>query len=92
MRTIHKYNITRLRIIEIPLMATILSVGIQGQEIVLWAKVDTDNKITTRKFNTYGTGWDIDDQCADSAVEVYLGTVTSPEGYVWHVFEETYAG
>lgn len=88
MRTIHKYILGRQGIIEIPVMATILSVGIQGCEIVLWAKVDTDNKMTTRKFNTYGTGWDMDDQPSDETSEVYYGTVTAPEGYVWHVFEE----
>lgn len=88
MRTIHKYTLGRQGIIEIPVMATILSIGMQGREIVLWAKVDTDNEITTRKFNTYGTGWDIDDQCSEDAIEVYYGTVAAPEGYVWHVFEE----
>lgn len=89
MLTIYKYTIQNSGVIELPLNAVILSTGFQRDTgIVLWVKVDTsERKFKQRKFNTYGTGWAIEDQCCGNE-EVFIGTVTDVGGYVWHVFEE----
>lgn len=88
MITIYKYLIPNSGVIELPLKAVVLSIGTQGTGIVIWAKIDTsEGKFVQRKFNTYGTGWDIEDQCCGND-EIFIGTVTDAGGYVWHVFEE----
>ena len=59
----------------------VLSVGLQNNKIVIWAKGDLDHQIAKR-FYLLDTGQEIPENAG-----VYFGTVTNSNGYVTHVFE-----
>lgn len=86
MRTVHKYIIRDLEIINIPIGAKFLHFDIQNGTFYAWFEVDPTNNKEQRRFNIYGTGHDI---CETAK---YLGTVLfgSPPSmsYVWHLYEE----
>ena len=69
---------------DIPSNATILSVGLQGNNICVWALVDTEARTSERTFYVYGTGWDIEESVEYLSC---IGTVQDNNGLVWHVFE-----
>lgn len=68
--------------IDMPLCAEILSVGFQGDILMLWALVDLDVDLVPRKIYARGTGHNIR---ADSPI--FIGTAFK-DGLVFHVFEE----
>lgn len=86
MKTIYKYPLslnTELPI-AMPAGAIPLYVSAQGDTLMLWALVDTDQPHQVRHFHVYGTGHPIDEKC-DLA---YIGTAFMYDGtLVWHVFE-----
>jgi len=57
--------------VEMPRGAQILSVGLQGDSIVLWAMVFPTNHIVRRNIAIIGTGWDLHDR--DITPENFLG-------------------
>ena len=81
----------------IPEGAEVLTVGMQGADLVLWALVDPDARQTARDFWVLMTG-----ERVSAAPGRYLGTVTLgrglrefgifPDGIVAHVFEEETSG
>lgn len=68
--------------VEMPDRWAICDINHQGDELFLWANVDTDEPVTANKFIIYGTGWEIRDMENLS----FLKTVHMPNGMVWHVF------
>lgn len=70
--------------IEMPLSAEVLSVGVRGGEVYVWALVDPDDPArTNRRIAFWPTGGPVPENCA------FIGTAFAEEGlYVWHVFEE----
>tara|TARA_E500000305_G_C4024239_1_gene240797 strand:+ start:1832 stop:2056 length:225 start_codon:yes stop_codon:yes gene_type:complete len=68
--------------VEMPSAATILSVGEQAGDLVLWAHVDTSIDASERTIEVHPTGGR---QCLDPSG--YIGTVQMRSGLVWHVFE-----
>ena len=69
---------------DMPEGAEPLHFGIQNDEPTLWAKVDPDNPIVSKKFMLFSTGyWFEDDHLK------YIGTVINLDRYVWHLFEVT---
>ena len=66
--------------VEMPRGARIRHVGIQQNQVTMWAEVDQDEAPETRSFAIRGTGHEIQE------MEVYLGTVFA-DPYVWHLFE-----
>lgn len=80
--------------IELPMNATILSVGFQGTTLVLWAELNPNNAKSKRKFIAVETGKEFVMEPHDRAQ--YIGTA-STQGtdvfsrgifhYVVHVFE-----
>jgi len=87
LKTIWKYNLIAgnymKNIIEMPKNGEILSVQNQYNEIVLWIKINTNNKTEERRFIIYGTG----DNIKFSSENInYIGTVQMDID-VWHVFE-----
>lgn len=89
MNRIYKYQVFLGSPTEIglPVGAEILSVGMQGRCIQMWARVDTDRSLDreTRRFHVFGTGHDLPEVPLR-----FLGTVLQNGGeFVWHVFEET---
>ena len=68
--------------IEMPEHASIISAGIQNDQIVIWAVVAPDYPITKRLVIAVNTG----DFYKTKEVMDFVGTVTSSTGIVWHVF------
>ena len=69
--------------IEMPKGAKILSAGIQQGKIQVWALVDKHNKIETREFTVFGTGWPMN--IKENALK-FIQTIFDRD-FVWHVFE-----
>lgn len=69
--------------VEIPQGAVPLSVGIQGNAIMVWATVDPSAPKVTRAFPIYGTGHKIPPEDRDLP---FIGTVFIGP-YVFHVFD-----
>lgn len=72
--------------IEMPRGAEILSMHTQDEQPCIWALVNPDAKIETRRFEVYGTGHDIH---YDMGVERnFIGTCLIHGGLlVLHIFE-----
>lgn len=67
-----------------PLGAEIVTVGLQGDSMYLWALVDPDEKREeVIKIKVIGTGHDFE----PSGLK-YLGTAFQG-AWVWHVYEDT---
>lgn len=85
MRTVHKYPLAAgvEQPVEMPQGAEILTVAFQGDNLVLWAKVDTDSPLRQRTFAVYGTGHPIPQKAME-----YIGTAHLVSlGFYFHVFE-----
>ena len=87
MRTIHKflipYRLTEIiPAITMPRAARPLSVGMQGQDLYVWALVDPEAPIAEHMFAVRGTGHPITPEVEQGD---FVGTVfDGPD--VWHVF------
>ena len=87
MKTIYKYPLTKCEglgkyLILMPRKSRLLCVGSQEGTITLWAEVDTEEVLVTRKITIVGTGWELPENV------IYLGTVFLG-AFVWHVYENT---
>lgn len=90
MLTIHKYPLDLIdeQYVFMPTGADILSAQAQGDQLMLWAKVDTGLSHEARKIVIIGTGNPI-----ETNLVRYVGTVQMPNRQlVWHVFEGNYFG
>ncbi len=86
-KRIYKYPLTDLSsYISMPTGARILSVQLQGNDLMAWALIDKDVPTSEKRcFAIYGTGWALDNDPGD-----YLATIQG-NGFVWHLFETTRA-
>lgn len=84
MKTIHKYilDIQALQTIKMPEDPHILDIQVQDEDIVMWAKVDTEDKYVTHTFAIYGTGNPMPEYPG-----LYLATVQL-DGFAWHIYEK----
>jgi hypothetical protein len=82
MKTIYKYpiEITDEQVVEMPVYARILGVQMQGDNVNIWALVDTELPTLSVKIRVLGTGNPI----AAGLQLRYIGTVCGV--FVWHVF------
>lgn len=88
MRTIYKYplDITDAQTVQMPKSAAVLSVGVQGHTVYVWAAVDTDEPLVGRHFRIAGTGNPFGWRAPSLR---FIGTVMTHGGHlVWHVFED----
>ena len=69
--------------LKLPKDCAICDIQAQGNMICLWALIDCDAELVTRKFHIVGTGWNID----NVELMFYLKTVQMPNSLVYHVFE-----
>ena len=70
-------------VIEIPKDAVILSAKILLGSVILWVKIDSENKaLSPRMFRIISSGINFDD-----AGLTYIDSIEK-DGYVWHIFEE----
>lgn len=86
MKTIYKYLVEPGHSdITLPLGAEVLSARAIGDQVFVWAKVDTDEqRETTRTLAVYGTGHPM----ANLKTLRFIDTVIMYEGVlVFHVFE-----
>lgn len=84
MITIYKYALDNT--VYLPRGAVVLSVGLQNDQMYLWAHVDSDQQPVQRNFIIVGTGWDLSKDVRLTNAR-FIGTVhQSP--FVWHVFED----
>lgn len=81
MNKIYKYSLNRHDTsVQLPAGANVVHAAEQNGTICLWAMVDPDKPLETRKFSVVGTGWDIEGRAC------YIATVH--EGpFVWHILE-----
>lgn len=71
--------------VKMPQGAKVLSVGNQGEQIMLWALVDAEAMQEERLFRVIGTGWDIE---PDFDATKFVGTVSLLGGkLIFHIFE-----
>lgn len=89
MRTIHKYPLREIDhrsryLVTMPADAVTLSVQRQGNDLVLYAIVDTMTELDIRRIGVVGTGKE------HTFVGPYLGTLMQ-EGLVLHFFDEGWA-
>ena len=85
-RTIWKYTLSLVDYvdIEMPTGARILSVGIQNEQICLWALVDPEKTAAKYRFRIAGTGHPIGKEAENWD---FVGTVIMMNGaLVFHVF------
>ena len=88
MKTVWKFElpVTGLLTVAMPRGAHVLSAGVQGDTIVVWALIDPDAFIVEHLFAVKGTGFDITPEIEQGD---FIGTVfRSQHGVplVWHIF------
>jgi len=82
MDTVYKYKVSPTsEFVSLPKGAEVLTFGDQKGEIYLWARVDPDAEIETRRFTVVGTGHDM-----ESGSLEYINTIFVA-GFVFHAFE-----
>ena len=83
MKTIFKYQleIKDTQVIKIPKGADPFTAQFQGEQLCVWAAVETDAELEDREFRIFGTGQPLD----LSGVFRYLSTVQQGS-LVWHIF------
>lgn len=87
MTKIFKYpiKITDSQKVKMPINAIILSAGFQGDQLNLWAMVESKNtSLDNRVIEIYGTGNPIE---GFDWEKKFIQTVFDPQGFVWHIFE-----
>lgn len=91
MKSVYKYEIDPSNpCIELPAAAKILSAGVQGEHIFIWALVDIEfNAVIKHEFSVVGTGHSLSPTFCDE--HVFLNTVFMGP-LVFHVFERTAEG
>lgn len=96
MKTIHKYQlqITDAQTIKMPRWAELLSAQFQGENLCVWALVNTEEDVMEdRVFRIFGTGHEIDVEIEDPERDFnygsfkFLATAQQPTiPLVWHIF------
>ena len=86
MRVIFKYELEMRfspQTLELPVEATILSVGMQNNTVCIWVLFNTEFPgVENRSFRIVGT----DHENVLSRSDKFLGTAQNNQ-YVWHIFE-----
>ena len=85
MKTIFKYqlSITDTQFIKMPKGADPFTSYFQGDQLCVWAYVDTEEELEDREFRMFGTGQPIE----LLGLFRFLNTVHHETG-VWHIFAE----
>jgi hypothetical protein len=86
MKTVYKYELPTedIAALQMPAGAELLHVGVQGSDVMLWARVDPDAPCVTRRVRFAGTGHPL----GEGADAPYVGTALLYNGrLVFHVFD-----
>lgn len=88
MKTIHKFQVSvGTNYFTLPEDSYILSAGLQGHYMYIWAYLDTDGKgkeASKVTVTIVGTGWDLDG-CGINEDFIFINSIIEGE-YVWHVY------
>jgi hypothetical protein len=68
--------------VELPRGAKFLKLALQKRRETLWAVVDPDEAIVEYEIMYAGTGWRLPKDIKDAWM--FLDTIFSPDGTVWH--------
>lgn len=81
-RVIYKFklDLMDLQLVSMSRGANVLCAQMQGDDICMWAEVDTDTKKCIRKVFVIGTGHPV-----PNLETQYIGTVQH-NNYVWHIY------
>ena len=85
---IYKYDLDLgpLNVVEMPKNARILKIGMQYDQLKLWAIVNKEEPIIERRFCFFGTGMQLCENTLNNLI--YIATLQENGGvYIWHVFE-----
>jgi hypothetical protein len=95
--TIYKYpvRIVDESTVEMPRGAKLLSVAVVGDDVFLWALVDTEAKMAVRRFRLAGTGHPLTAASVEAhpldmvqLANKFVGTALTHGGsLVWHLFD-----
>lgn len=88
MNTVWKYILTASAInhIAMPAGGEIISCGLDGDKnLCVWAEVDSSEEAKDQKLIAVGTGMILPDE-ADDEIRQFIGSVTMPDGLVWHIY------
>lgn len=80
-KVIYKYPIYATGTCYLPKDAEVLKIGVQNDEVHLWALVNPEDIDITAQYHIIGTGQEVEKGLR------YLDTVFVDE-YVWHIFKE----
>lgn len=80
MKTIYKYEAHGGAVVDLPVGAEILTLGVQDGWVYIWALIDPEAPTRPVRFAKVGTGWEAPDP------GTYVGTYHEAGGYVWHIF------
>lgn len=86
MRTVHKQilQIEDKQIIEVPVGAKLLHVGLQNSQACIWYECETENMYESRTIYCFGTGHKMPEMDLN-----YIGTVIMLNGaLVFHFYEK----
>lgn len=83
---IWKYVVKPYQKVKMPLYAELLSVGVQGTDVVVWAAVHPGQEMGARQIEVVPTGG-----MMPTLAKAHLGTVQFPSGLVFHIFDGGYA-
>lgn len=83
MTKIYKYPfpLEREFLLMLPVGAVILKAEMQGKQPCIWAMVNPEAYLASRRFHIFGTGWEI-----DASGLTYINTFQQGP-FVWHLFE-----
>lgn len=86
-QVIFKYDVHAVRdaLLEVPAGSEVLSAGFQEGLVKAWVlqpAPSEDQKTERIELFYVGTGWDL----LNEPKNVFVGTVQTPSGFVWHVF------
>jgi hypothetical protein len=93
MKTIYKYLVSPFDVTEMPRGAEVLSVGAQGDEIVVWAFVSYDDTTKApmekvpRRLVAVSTGYVFAKDEDAPKRDQFIGTVQMRDGLVFHIFD-----
>lgn len=85
MKSVWKYQIApgHRRLLDLPLNAEPLSVGVQDGTVVMWCLVNPEETfMVTRQFTAMPTGDKTDDEIVQ-----FVGTFSPGHGDIFHLFE-----
>jgi len=87
--TIHKFQLLPigLNTMQLPTQCSILSVGEQNGDLMMWVKLDPDRPKGTYEIAVVGTGWPAPKDDWETGIYwQFIQTVQMSDGLVWHVF------